>query len=137
MSTVEAVDLAQGQDFSRTLLKHTSIRVSEDYLDAFRSHVEAVHYAESEVIFRKGDESDFAILIASGEVEVYDEGSGTVLAVSGEGTLIGELGMISGDPRSASARALTPVRGWKIDRSDYPISSAPSAPPMEASPSTR
>ncbi len=119
MSTVEAVDLALGQDFSRTLLKHTSIRVSDDYLDAFLSHVEAVNYAENEVIFRKGDESDFAILIASGEVEVYDEGSGTVLAISGEGTLIGELGMISGDPRSASARALTPVRGWKIDRSDY------------------
>lgn len=119
MSTVDAQDLAGSQDFSETLLKHTTIRVSDDYLDDFRRHVEAVHYAANAVIFRKGDESDFAILIGTGEVEVYDEQSGTVLAVSGEGALIGELGMISGDPRSASARALTPLTGWKIDRSDY------------------
>jgi CRP-like cAMP-binding protein len=119
MSTVDARDLAGSQDFSETLLKHTTIRVSDDYLDDFRRHVEAVHYAANAVIFRKGDESDFAILIGKGEVEVYDEQSGTVLAVSGEGALIGELGMISGDPRSASARALTPLTGWKIDRSDY------------------
>jgi CRP-like cAMP-binding protein len=45
--------------------------------------------------------------------------SGSVLAVSSDGTLIGELGMISGDVRSASARALTDVRGWKIERADY------------------
>lgn len=119
MSTVDARELAGSQDFSETLLKHTTIRVSDGYLDDFRRHVEAVHYAANEVIFRKGDESDFAILIGTGEVEVYDEQSGTVLAVSGEGALIGELGMISGDPRSASARALTPLTGWKIDRSDY------------------
>jgi membrane protease YdiL (CAAX protease family) len=119
MSTVDARDLAGSQDFSETLLKHTTIRVSGGYLDDFRRHVEAVHYAANAVIFRKGDESDFAILIGTGEVEVYDEQSGTVLAVSGEGALIGELGMISGDPRSASARALTPLTGWKIDRSDY------------------
>ncbi len=119
MSTVDAPGLAGSQDFSQTLLKHTTIRVSDDYLDDFRRHVEAVHYAANAVIFRKGDESDFAILIGTGEVEVYDEQSGTVLAVSGEGALIGELGMISGDPRSASARALTPLTGWKIDRSDY------------------
>lgn len=119
MSTVDARELAGSQDFSETLLKHTTIRVSDGYLDDFRRHVEAVHYAANAVIFRKGDESDFAILIGTGEVEVYDEQSGTVLAVSGEGALIGELGMISGDPRSASARALTPLTGWKIDRSDY------------------
>lgn len=119
MSTVDAADLAGSQDFSQTLLKHTSIRVSDSYLEEFRRHVEAVEYDVNEVIFRKGDSSDFAILIASGEVEIYDEENGTVLAVSGEGALIGELGMISGDPRSASARALTPLSGWKIKRSDY------------------
>jgi CRP-like cAMP-binding protein len=119
MSTVDTADLAGRQEFSETLLKHTTIRVSDSYLDEFRRHVEPVRYGANDVIFRKGDESAFSLLIASGEVEVYEEQSGTVLAVSGEGALVGELGMISGDPRSASARALTPVQGWKIDRSDY------------------
>jgi CRP-like cAMP-binding protein len=114
-----AAGLAGSQSFSETLLKHTSIRVSDAYLDAFHGHVETVYYAANQVIFTKGDDSDFALLIGAGEVEVYDEASGTVLAVSGDGALVGELGMISGDSRSASARALSPVRGWKIDRSDY------------------
>lgn len=119
MGTGNAAGLTGSRGFSETLLKHTSIRVSDAYLSALHGHVEAVHYAANQVIFRKGDDSDFALLIAAGEVEVYDEASGTVLAVSGDGALVGELGMISGDPRSASARALSSVRGWKIDRSDY------------------
>lgn len=119
MSTVDTAQLAEHSDFSEKLLKHTTIRVSDSYLDAFRSHVDAVSFPAGTVIFRKGDDSDFAILIAEGEIEVYDEESGSVLAVSSEGALVGELGMISGDPRSASARALTPLRGWKIGRSDY------------------
>lgn len=119
MSTVDAAELAGHREFSEKLLKHTAIKVSESYLAAFRSHVDPVDYPAGTVMFRKGDDSSFAILIAEGEVEVYDEASGNVLAVAGDGSLIGELGLISGDPRSASARTLTPVRGWKIDRSQY------------------
>ena len=119
MSTVDAAELAGHRELSEKLLKHTAIKVSESYLAAFRSHVDPVDYPAGTVMFRKGDDSSFAILIAEGEVEVYDEASGNVLAIAGDGSLIGELGLISGDPRSASARTLTPVRGWKIDRSQY------------------
>jgi len=119
MSMVETTSLDGVQDFSEKLLKHTSIQVSDSYLAAFRAHVEPADYEAGQIIFRKGDDSSFALLIAAGDVEIYDEASGTVLAVSGDGALIGELGMISGDPRSASARTLTPVRGWKIDRKEY------------------
>ncbi|MBC2773523.1 cyclic nucleotide-binding domain-containing protein [Rhizobium sp. AQ_MP] len=119
MKTVDATHQAGQSDFAEKLLKHTTISVSDAYLDAFRNHVEVIHYDIGSVLFRTGDDSSFAILIAEGEVEVYNEQTGHVLAVAGDGSLIGELGLISGDPRSASARALTPVRGWKIDRSQY------------------
>ncbi len=119
MSTVDATQLAGQPDFAEKLLKDTSIRVSDGYLDAFRSHVDPVHHEAGTILFRKGDDSHFAILIAEGEIEVYDEESGNVLAIAGEGSLIGELGLISGDPRSASARTLTRLRGWTIDRAQY------------------
>ncbi|MFN3503588.1 MAG: cyclic nucleotide-binding domain-containing protein, partial [Allorhizobium sp.] len=119
MSTVDATQRAGQPDFAEKLLKDTSIRVSDSYLDAFRSHVDPVHHEAGTILFRKGDDSHFAILIAEGEIEVYDEESGNVLAIAGEGSLIGELGLISGDPRSASARTLTPLRGWTIDRAQY------------------
>ncbi|MDH4415444.1 MAG: CPBP family glutamic-type intramembrane protease [Rhizobium sp.] len=119
MSTVDATQRTGHPDFAEKLLKHTSIKVSDSYLDAFHSHVEPVTYDAGTVMFQKGDDSSFAILIAEGEVEVFDAASGTVLAIAGDGSLIGELGLISGDPRSASARTITPVRGWRIDRSQY------------------
>lgn len=118
--TIAQTDLLrERQDFSEKLLKHTTIRVSETYLDDFRQHVEPAVYAAGDLIFKKGDDSSFAVLIAAGEIEVFAPETGDVLAVAGDGALIGELGMISGEPRSASARALTPVRGWVIDRTDY------------------
>jgi CRP-like cAMP-binding protein len=118
--TIAQTGLLRGaQEFSEKLLKHTTIRVSESYLEAFRQHVEPVRYTAGETIFSQGDDSSFAILIADGEVEVFAPETGDTLAVSGDGALVGELGMISGDPRSASARARTAVRGWVIDRSDY------------------
>lgn len=118
--TIAQTELLRGaQEFSEKLLKHTTIRVSDSYLEAFRQHVEPVRYAAGETIFSQGDDSSFAILIADGEVEVFAPETGDTLAVSGDGALVGELGMISGDPRSASARARTAVRGWVIDRSDY------------------
>lgn len=118
--TIAQTELLRGaQEFSEKLLKHTTIRVSDSYLEAFRQHVEPVRYAAGDIIFNKGDDSSFAILIADGEIEVFAPETGDTLAVSGDGALVGELGMISGDPRSASARARTAVRGWVIDRSDY------------------
>lgn len=118
--TIAQTDLLrERQDFSEKLLKHTTIRVSETYLDDFRQHVEPAVYGAGDLIFKKGDDSNFAVLIAAGEIEVFAPETGDVLAVAGDGALIGELGMISGEPRSASARALTPVRGWVIDRTDY------------------
>ncbi|KQW30942.1 hypothetical protein ASC71_01205 [Rhizobium sp. Root1240] len=118
--TIAQTDILRGaQEFSEKLLKHTDIRVSESYLEGFRQRVDPVRYEAGEAIFSKGDDSSFAILIAQGEIEVFAPDSGDTLAVAGEGALIGELGMISGDPRSASARARTSVRGWVIDRTDY------------------
>ncbi len=119
MTIAQTDFLRERQDFSEKLLKHTTIRVSETYLDDFRQHVEPAAYAAGDLIFKKGDDSSFAVLIAAGEIEVFAPETGDVLAVAGDGALIGELGMISGEPRSASARALTPVRGWVIDRTDY------------------
>lgn len=118
--TIAQTELLRGaQEFSEKLLKHTTIRVSESYLEAFRQHVEPVRYAAGENIFSQGDDSSFAVLIADGEIEVFAPDTGDTLAVSGDGALVGELGRISGDPRSASARARTAVRGWVIDRADY------------------
>jgi CRP-like cAMP-binding protein len=55
--------------------------------------------------------TDFMMLIIEGEVLVQNEvttaNDGTVMSVIGPGSLIGEMGLLDGEPRSASCTATT------------------------------
>jgi CRP-like cAMP-binding protein len=59
------------------------------------------------VLLKEGDNSDFVLLVLSGKLEVYVERDGRdlVLTDTGPGTILGELAMLCGIPRSASVRA--------------------------------
>ncbi|WP_299439951.1 Crp/Fnr family transcriptional regulator [uncultured Rhodospira sp.] len=64
-------------------------------------------YDTGDVIFREGDDSSSAFVIASGEVALYKESErGLVhLATLGKGELLGEMGAVENDPRGATAVA--------------------------------
>jgi CRP-like cAMP-binding protein len=62
---------------------------------------------KGEVIFNEGNPSDCAYIIGMGSIEIFTttpEGQ-KVLGVLGENEIFGEMGLIDGLPRSASARA--------------------------------
>ncbi len=61
-----------------------------------------------QLIFREGQASDLAYVVVEGRVEISkrsDEGD-TVLGKLRKGDVLGELGVLTGKPRSATARAL-------------------------------
>jgi potassium efflux system protein len=64
-------------------------------------------YAAGAVLLKEGDTSDFVLLVLTGKLEVYveREGKDLVLTDSNPGTILGELAMLCGIPRSASVRA--------------------------------
>jgi len=70
--------------------------------------------AAGEVIFRQGDTSDVAYLIETGTIQIAHEAAGQCesrpLALLGPGEVFGEMGIIDGEPRSASVIAATPAR---------------------------
>lgn len=70
--------------------------------------------AAGEVIFRQGDAADVAYLIEAGTIQIRHDSDGECearrLARLGPGEVFGELGVIDGEPRSASAIAETPAR---------------------------
>jgi EAL domain-containing protein (putative c-di-GMP-specific phosphodiesterase class I)/Arc/MetJ family transcription regulator len=75
-------------------------------------------FAEGEYLFRQDDPGDCAYFIESGIVEVLrwvDQQDVPVARVS-PGGLVGELTLIDGEPRMASARAATAVRARILDR---------------------
>jgi CRP-like cAMP-binding protein len=64
-------------------------------------------HAEGAVLLKEGDNSDFVLLVLTGKLEVYveREGRALVLTDTNPGTILGELAMLCGIPRSASVRA--------------------------------
>ncbi len=65
-------------------------------------------YKKNEIIFKEGEPSDFMYLIKEGKVKVYREIKGIekVYAILGPGDILGEMGVLSKTPRSASAIAI-------------------------------
>ena len=60
-----------------------------------------------EVLLKEGDAADFALLILTGKIEVFvaREGKELILTEAVPGDILGELALLCGIPRSASARA--------------------------------
>lgn len=74
--------------------------------------------AKGEVLFSQGEVADGIWLLEQGHVSILSGvGEGSVrLATMGPGQFLGEMGMIDGLPRSATARADSPVHGLLLDK---------------------
>jgi CRP-like cAMP-binding protein len=66
-------------------------------------------FAANEVLFREGDEGDELFLILEGSVEVY-RSDNTTLSYLTEGDIFGEMAIFEGKPRSATIKALEPLK---------------------------
>ncbi len=68
---------------------------------------EVLDHERGNGLMAEGDNSDFVVLVLTGRLEVFveREGQDFVLTEAGPGSIIGELAMLCGIPRSASVRA--------------------------------
>jgi CRP/FNR family transcriptional regulator/CRP/FNR family cyclic AMP-dependent transcriptional regulator len=68
---------------------------------------EVKQYTIGDVLLKEGDNSDFVLLVLSGKLEVFVERDGQklILTEANPGTILGELAMLCGLPRSASVQA--------------------------------
>src|SRR5580765_783078 len=77
-------------------------------------------YASRQVIVQEGDEAGEVLVVAWGRVKVSQvshTGDEVILRVQGPGEIIGGLGMLPGETRSSTIRALEPcnVLSWKVE----------------------
>jgi CRP-like cAMP-binding protein len=68
---------------------------------------EVKEYSPGEVLLKEGDNPTFVLLVLTGKMQVFVERQrrDLVLADAGPGTILGELAVLCGIPRSASVRA--------------------------------
>jgi len=90
---------------------------SELILGLVRSGTERA-FGAGDLLLRQGDASTSLFYILSGRVAVelssVDQKQPVTLAELGDGELLGEMGVLDGKPRSASARAVEPTRAIEI-----------------------
>ncbi|MCG8460019.1 MAG: cyclic nucleotide-binding domain-containing protein, partial [Holophagales bacterium] len=71
------------------------------------------------VIFRQGDAGENFHLVRRGEVEIFDDEAGVPLATLGQGDFFGEMALISGEPRNATARTLRETQLYSLDTAHF------------------
>jgi CRP-like cAMP-binding protein len=83
--------------------------------------VKPMVFAGSEFIFRKGDMADGLYLITSGQVHILDnhDPQGQIIATLGPGESFGEMALLTGEPRYASAWTATPATLLKVDKEKF------------------
>jgi len=71
---------------------------------------EVKEHTPGELLFKEGDAANGVLLVLSGKLQVFVERRGEefVLTDAGPGTILGELAVLCGIPRSASVRVIEP-----------------------------
>ena len=83
---------------------------------------EVVHYSAGQTLFEQDDESDALFIVGHGELEVVGSstmGEKVVLAVLGPGTVVGEMSLIEGGPRSATVEAVSECQIFRLDHATF------------------
>ena len=82
----------------------------------------ARRFRRGEVLFHEGDPGDALFVVASGAVKVFlpsEDGEEAILATLRRGDFLGELALLDGAPRSASAVALEATETLALPREQF------------------
>ncbi|HMI92914.1 MAG TPA: DUF1003 domain-containing protein [Polyangiales bacterium] len=88
---------------------------------ALAERVEHIAFAAGEVVFHAGDPGDSLYVVLVGEVEIFftnDTGERIVVERCKPGDFFGEISLLDGGPRTASAQATAQVDALVVDRGD-------------------
>ena len=93
----------------------------EDLQDVV-SHLRRRRFRRGEVIFHEGDPADALHVVAAGAVKIVlssDEGDEAIIATLHPGDFFGELSLLDGSPRSATAAAVEATETLSLPRDTF------------------
>lgn len=99
-------------------------RLDEEERALLAAQLEEESFPAGTIVFRKGEPGNAIYIVAAGEVEIYVEdttGGRIVFETAKTGDFFGELSLLDGDPRSASAKAISDSKTLKVDRADLQL----------------
>lgn len=106
-------------------LKQTPLfaNISDVELQTIAQDIVLRHYEQGDIIFREGDPGQLLYLIKSGQVRIYvnavDGSETSVILFARPGEIFGELAVIDGLPRSATAVAMGKTVLYTMNREQF------------------
>ena len=97
-----------GLEIARSLQDCCLFQLDEEEAKKLASRVQRLVLKRGELLFRRGDQSDSVYLLISGRMNAVAEqpdGREELIGIVRKGETIGEMGLLSGQPRSLSVRA--------------------------------
>jgi CRP/FNR family cyclic AMP-dependent transcriptional regulator len=91
-------------------------------LDRVAAGMRSRRFRRGEVIFHLGDPGDALFVLVTGDVKISlpsDTGDEAILATLGPGAVFGELALLDGAPRSATATAMSPTEAVVLPRDRF------------------
>jgi CRP/FNR family cyclic AMP-dependent transcriptional regulator len=96
--------------------------LAPDHLQLLGASLSPCSFPRGATIFRQGDEGDVLYLIVRGQVRIYtisQSGHELSVQVFRDGHFFGELALLDGQPRSASAQAMRPTTALALHREAF------------------
>jgi CRP-like cAMP-binding protein len=97
-------------------------RLGDPELRKLRKLLRERHVDQNQVVFRQGDQADALYIVLAGRLRISvtsPTGHEKVLNFAGVGDVVGEMGLLSGDPRSATATTTTDAILLQLRKADF------------------
>ncbi|MGP0090256.1 MAG: Crp/Fnr family transcriptional regulator [Xanthobacteraceae bacterium] len=91
--------------------------MAENFLGLFSEDTHTVTFAPGQELFKKGDRRDILYVVKSGEIQILD--GNLVVETVAAGGMLGEMALVDGGPRSATARAVTKTVVIPVDEKRF------------------
>ncbi|PLX92036.1 MAG: hypothetical protein C0619_06720 [Desulfuromonas sp.] len=115
METDQCSQLKESYRFFRYLNKEETAVVTE--------YLHCRFLSAGQVLWNEGDPSEKAAFVVDGRVEIKKEtefsGKHVIVGIYGQGSIVGELCLLSGEPRAVTATALTDTSLLMLSREQF------------------
>ncbi len=94
---------------------------SEEELKALAERLVYAPFARGDVVTRQGMVAHWLYILVAGEAEVWleQEGERRLLATLPAGSVFGEMGMLTGEPRRATVTAKSDIECYRLDKAGF------------------
>jgi MFS family permease len=95
---------------------------SNNTLERLAAALEPFEFPAGAVVLREGDPADALYVIVDGEVSASARGEGETeqfLRTVGPGGYVGEIGLLTAGPRTATVTAVSPLTTWRLPGEDF------------------